>query len=386
MKKLTRILIVVIFFASWNCRKSVESPLVRLFDGTRPILKIGDDIDNPSARAYKIIDQFTIDRSGNTYVASDVEFTIDKFDPQGRFLTAVGRKGQGPGEFDGSRIPSFGVDSRGMIYTSSLQSKIVVLNPDGSLNEEYPFPPEAKSCHVGSVKIAPNDDVHLMFYDPGHEALLIRFSPGFAAYRVYHRTPARKNTALGGFLRFLPDFDFDGSGNIFVTDGFEYRLLVYNPEGELIRTLVRPFRKNKIVVADLALYSGKGQELMDFSKDPNSVKMVNGLSDQESYLPSVFGVNVLEDGFILWTSNRDSEFRFLFDIYDKDFRLIGRSAAYNWVCQNSALARKNRIYLLDMGSDDMEFKKKIGRLSPFIYPFRVFVYELAPLPYLDQTN
>lgn len=379
MKKLTKVLIVVIFFASWNCRKSIEPPLVQLFDRTRPILTIGGDIDNPNARAYKIIDQYTIDRLGNIYIASDVEFTIDKFDSQGRFLSAVGRKGQGPGEFDARRrIPSFGIDSKGMIYTSSLQSKIVVLNPDGSLNEEYPFPPEAKGCYVGTIKVAPNDDVHVMFYDPGQEVLLTRFSPGFSAYRVYHRTPARENTAIGGYLRFLPDFDFDGSGNVYVTDGFEYRLFVYSPEGELVRTLHRSFRKNKIEVADLVLYSGKGQELIDFSKDPNSVKIVNRLSDRESYLPSVFGVNVLEDGFILWTSNRDSEFRFLFDIYDKDFRLIGRSAAYNWVCQNSALVRKNRIHLLDLGSDDMEFKKKIGRLSPFEYASRVLVYEIAP--------
>jgi hypothetical protein len=378
MKKVTKVLIVVIFFAIWNCRNSVEPPLVQLFDGTRPIMTIGGDIDKPNARAYKIIDQYTIDRSGNIYIASDVEYTIDKFDPQGRFLSAVGRKGQGPGEFDGGRIPSFGVDSRGLIYTSSLKSRIVVLNPDGSLNKEYAFPPEAKSCQVGAIKVAPNDDVHVMFYEPGREALLTRFSPGFKAYRVYHRTPARMNTFLGGYLRFLPDFDFDESGNVYITDGFEYRLLVYNAEGELIRSLDRPFQKNRIVVADLVINSGNGQELADFSRDPNAVKMVNGLSDTEGYLPSVFGVNVLEDGFILWTSNRDSDFRFFFDIYDKDFRLIGRSAAYNWVCYNSALVRKNRIYLLDMGNDDTEFKKKIGRLSPSLFPFRVLVFELAP--------
>ena len=117
---------------------------------------------------------------------------------------------------------------------------------------------------------------------------------------------------------------------------------------------------------------------MDFSKDPNAVKMVNGLSERESYFPCVFGVNVLERGFILWTSNRDSELRFLFDIYDKDFRLIGRNEAYNWVCRNSALTSRNRFYLLDLGSDDMEFKKKIGRLSPFEYASRVLVYEISP--------
>jgi hypothetical protein len=380
MKRLAVAFLVVSSFASSGCRRSIEPPLVQLFDSTHPILTIGGDVDDPNARVYKLIDQFTVDRSGNVYIANDVEFTIDKFDPQGRFLSAVGRKGQGPGEFDGRRrIPSFGVDSQGLIYTSSLQSKIVVHNPDGSLNREFEFPVEAKGYYVGLIKIAPNDDIHVMFYKPGDEVVLARFSPGFKTSQIYHRAPARKNTALGGFLRFLPDLDFDRSGNVYVTDGFEYRLLVYSPAGELIRTLNKPFLKNKIAITDLALYSGKGQELIDYSIDPNAVRIIDGLSKAEGYLPSIFGVKVLVDGLILWTSNRDSDFKYLFDIYDKEFRLIGRSSEYNWVCQNSARVRENRIYLLELGSDDMEFKKKIGRLSPFDYPFRVHVYEIKTL-------
>jgi len=380
MKNLATGMFVVLSILSAGCKRGSDPVPIQLYDGTKPLMTVGGSVDDPNARAYRIIDQFTVDRSGNTFIASDVEFTIDKYDPQGRFLSAVGRKGQGPGEFDGRRrIPSFGVDSQGLIYTSSLQSKIVVLNPDGSLNGEYGFPAEAKGHYVGSIKIAPNDDVHVMFYNPGEEVVLARFSPGFKSSRIYHRSPARENTALGGFLRFLPDMDFDRSGNVYVTDGFEYRLFVYSPAGELIRTLERPFRKNKIVIADLALYTGKGQELADFSKDPNSIRMLERLPEAEANLPSVFGVNVLEDGFILWTSNRDSDLKYLFDIYDKEFRLIGRGSEYNWVCQNSAIVRSGRIYLLELGSDDMDFKRKIGRLSPFEYPFRVLVYEIRAL-------
>ena len=209
MKRLVIAFLIVSSFVLSGCRKSIEPPLAQLFDSTHPILTIGGNVDDPNARVYKIIDQFTVDRSGNIYIASDVEFTIDKFDPQGRFLSAVGRKGQGPGEFDGSRIPSFGVDSRGLIYTSLLRSKIVVLNPDGSLNGEYEFPAEVKGYYVGLIKIAPNDDIHVMFYKPGDEVVLAQFPPGFKGSQIYYRAPARKNTALGGFLLSALALDFD---------------------------------------------------------------------------------------------------------------------------------------------------------------------------------
>jgi hypothetical protein len=378
MKKPALALVMLACSVSWGCRKNVEPPLYRLFDDSRPILTVGADLEDPDARPYRIIDRFVIDRSGNIFVANDIEFSIDKYDRQGRFLSAIGRKGQGPGEFaDGRRIPSFGIDSRGLIYTSSLRSRIVVLNPDGSLNGEHEFPAEAKGYYVHLIKIAPNDDIHVMFYRPGEEIRLARISAGFTDTRIYHRGRARPGRALGEFLYFLPDFDFDRTGNALVTDGFEYRLYVYSPAGELIRTLERPAPKNKIVVADLALYSGKGEELIDFSQDPNAIRSLESLPEQDSYFPAVFGVNALDDGLILWTSNRDAVLKYFFDIYDKEFRLIGRGSAYNWVVRNSALVSEKRICLLDMGSDDMEFKKKIGRLSPFEYPSRILVYEMA---------
>jgi hypothetical protein len=364
----------------WSCRRTIEPSQVTLFDDSRPFLTIGADPEDPAARAYRIIDRFTADRSGNIFVANDVEFTIDKYDLQGRLLSAVGRKGQGPGEFEGGRrIPSFGVDSQGLIYTSSLRSKIVVLNSDGSLKGEHDFPAEANGYYVHLIKIAPNDDIHVMFYRPGEEIRLARIAAGFTAARIYHRGRARPGRALGEFLYFLPDFDFDRNGNVFVTDGFEYRLYVYSPAGKLIRTLERPASKNKIAVADLALYSGKGEELIDFSQDPNAIRDLESLSERDRNFPAVFGVNVLEGGLILWTSSRDADLKYFFDIYDKEFRLIGRGAAYNWICRNSALVSKDRLCLLEMGSDNMEFKKKIGRLSPFEYPSRILVYGMESL-------
>lgn len=40
-----------------------------------------------------------IDNSGRVYIADSQEFNINVFNPDGQFLTTIGRRGQGPGEF-----------------------------------------------------------------------------------------------------------------------------------------------------------------------------------------------------------------------------------------------------------------------------------------------
>lgn len=361
-----------------GCRKDIQPGPVQLFDAAKPILTIGGDIDNPNVRAYKWIQHYTVDYSGNIFIANDSEFTIDKYDPQGRFLSAVGRKGQGPGEFDGGSVPGFAMNSRGSIYTSSLRSKLVVLNPDGALNKEVDFPLEARGSHVGLIRIDPADNVHAVFYGPESGVLLARFSSDLMTYYIYHRAVAREGKALG-ILRFLPDLDFDRNGNVYVTDGYDFRVHIYSSEGKPVRVFEKDFRKNRIVPGDLVLFSGRGQELADFSKDPNALNILRGLSEKDSYLPSIFGINVFEDGIFVWTSNRDAEFKNVIEIYDREFRTLARSSAYNSIGRNFAVVRGERLYLPNLGSDDMVFKKKLGRLSSFDVPSTLPIYKLNNL-------
>jgi len=355
----------------------LQPGLVQLFDSAKPVLMFGGDIEDPNSRVTKSIQFYTVDYSGNVFIGNDAEFTIDKYDPQGRFLAALGHKGQGPGEFNGAALfPSFAVNSRGMVFTSTIRSKIAVLNPDGSFNREVEFPPEVKGSRVGLIRVDPDDGVHVIFYGTDKGVMLTRFSPDLKVSAVYHRAPGRPHNFLGDGLRFLPDLDFDQRGNVYVTDSYDYRVYVYSPEGKPVRTFDRPFRKNKLVIQDLVLFAGGEEEFVDFSKDPDSVKMIQGLPEKDSYVPCVFGVNVVEDGFLLWTSDRDAEFRYYVDVYDRDFRLIGRSSAYNYISRNFAVVRGDLIYLPDLGTDDMALKKKAGRLTPFNIPYRLPVYRL----------
>ena len=370
------ILLAAFWALSAGIRKDLQPGLVQLFDSAMPVLMFGGDVEDPNSRVTRSIQIYTVDYSGNVFIGNDAEFTIDKYDPQGRFLAALGHRGQGPGEFVGPVFPSFAVNSKGMVFASSARSKIVVLNPNGSFNREVEFPAAVMGSRVGLIRVDPSDNVYVIFHGSDKGVMLTRFSPDLTVFTVYHRAPGRPNTFLGNGLSFLPDLDFDRRGNVYVTDSYDYRVYVYSPEGKPVRTFDKPFRKNKLVIQDLVLFAGGEEEFVDFSKDPDSVKMIRGFPEKDSYVPCVFGVNVVKDGFLLWTSDRDAEFRYYIDVYDRDFRLIGRSSAYNFISRNFAVVRGDLIYLPDLGTDDMALKKKVGRLTPFNIPYRLPVYRL----------
>lgn len=70
------------------------------------------------------------DSYGNIYVLDSREFTIKKYDSQGKHVKNIGRFGQGPGELDYPRYLC--VSERGNIYvTELLERKVEVFNLEG---------------------------------------------------------------------------------------------------------------------------------------------------------------------------------------------------------------------------------------------------------------
>lgn len=71
-----------------------------------------------------------LDSQGNMYILDSGNHRIQKFTPDGQYITTIGNKGQGPAEFI---YPlSLDVDSRGYLYISDPgNQRVQVLKPDG---------------------------------------------------------------------------------------------------------------------------------------------------------------------------------------------------------------------------------------------------------------
>jgi hypothetical protein len=72
--------------------------------------------------------RLSIDDQGNIYAVDIGNFRIQKYDKIGKHVQSVGRKGQGPGEF---QVPGFvSFDAEGNIYTIDMRS-LKVFSPNG---------------------------------------------------------------------------------------------------------------------------------------------------------------------------------------------------------------------------------------------------------------
>lgn len=71
-----------------------------------------------------------LDSQGNMYILDSGNHRVQKFTPDGHYITTIGNKGQGPAEF--IYPSSLDVDSRGYLYISDPgNQRVQVLKPDG---------------------------------------------------------------------------------------------------------------------------------------------------------------------------------------------------------------------------------------------------------------
>jgi hypothetical protein len=375
MRALKIILIVCTIGFLILCRSQNSIPYFELTDEKSPSFIIGEgDIHDPTARLYKYITQYYVDVNENIYIENIQERAIDKYDPKGNYLLSFGKKGQGPGEFPQGILP-FAANSKGLLFTFSLRKKIMIFNPDGTYRDEVNFPEKIKHHYPAKIKIDYADRIHVLSYSIKDKTItLSRFDSDQNNYQIIHQEESRPPTALAT-QRDLPDFDFDQDGNLYITDNYDYTVFVYSPEGQLIRTFTQEFEKSRITPHDFNFLDEKGKvsELM------GADEVLKRLEGKDKFWPAVFGIDVLENDIYVWTSHQDNEGKFIIDIYDKNFNKKAKSSFYNSIRFKLAKIQNNKLYTLNIGSDDKELKNKLGIISSFDIPYKLLVYPLNPI-------
>lgn len=73
---------------------------------------------------------FNTDGDGNFYVSDSDNNRILKYNPQGKYLLTIGRKGQGPGEFQSLSVPRFDKDNN-LYIADSVNRRISFFDKNG---------------------------------------------------------------------------------------------------------------------------------------------------------------------------------------------------------------------------------------------------------------
>jgi sugar lactone lactonase YvrE len=98
--------------------------------GLELVRKIGDVDTEDEHVAFNYPSDIAVDKNGNIYILDAGNARIQKFDPDGKYLATIGRKGQGPGEFI---MPSkLDIDRDGnLVVDDTAQSRLHVIIGEG---------------------------------------------------------------------------------------------------------------------------------------------------------------------------------------------------------------------------------------------------------------
>jgi len=200
-------------------------------------LNLGNEEDENTLfyRAYGL----DVDSQGNIYVMDAGNFRIQKFNSTGEYLQTIGKKGQGPGEFD--RMQSFYVDEENKLYVSS-GMKIQIFDEQGEFLKSIPL-----TSQISDFWISPDDFIYCLVYsssEEGRERKVIKVNmegkevdeiDRFADTKVVQRKSGGQTAAFllyHNYNHSLHLVPFQNNGLIYAHSS-EYRLFHLNSAGEL---------------------------------------------------------------------------------------------------------------------------------------------------------
>ena len=215
---------------------------------------------HPAADSIGEITGVAVDPAGNVYATDRINAKIWVFDAEGRLRGSIGRKGEGPGEFDWPTGPAVGPDGR--LYVRDVE-RVSVFGPDpgtGLLSRfEASFPGPLYPDYQ-SMRATRFEESGTLLY-PGYRWLpdgtehpwVARFVDGVMADTIwmprYANAPPVAVYVESGELLLrglehvpfapLPVWDVTPEGTVISGDATSYELVETDREGKVIRRFSR---------------------------------------------------------------------------------------------------------------------------------------------------
>lgn len=257
-----------------------------------------------------------VDAIGNFYVADTGNHRVQKFDPNGEFVSVFGKFGTGSGDLN---LPNgIAIDKSGNIYvTNAGNNKLVRFGPDGDFQKEW-GQPEIEFYGPRDIEIA--DDGAIYIVDQGRSRV-VKFDPATEIFDSF----GERGVGEGQFNE--PSGIALSNELVFVTDAGNKRIQVLDLEGNFVRQwpvegweggidsypdCVFDVRTNRLYVT-----SEKTRDVLAFSPDGNKLEDEDLNGNIKLNKPA--SIDVFE------TNN--SRTLFVLDITDSKLALIPLTAA-----------------------------------------------------------
>jgi len=275
------------------------------------------------------------------------------FNQEGKFLKRIGKKGQGPGEF--SMPFGLGVDSKGNIILSDGQSRrINKYDREGNFISSFICSGMHWPPHIICIDSEDN------YFFGGFKANLQKLNFGEGMYinkyspkGKYLKSFYSRNTNQLWFLSLYPffGFDMDEEDKIYAIQMNEYKISVFDSEGNLIETLGKTpayFKK-----PDPSLRVG-------YSRFRDQSKLREKLTKLSKSWTKILLIKVIKDEYILLElemNNLIERFnkKYVLDLWSKKGKFLagGIQTDYKFLCTD----KDGYVYFL-IYTDEEEVTEK----------------------------
>jgi hypothetical protein len=311
------------------------------------------------------------DDDGNIYVTDQNRGNVKKYDSIGNFLQSIGRKGQGPGEFQDMSVARF--TSEGNIYLNDIKTqRLSFFNKEGNYLKGVKFPTRFERVTINSIGfyIARSVDNVELGKGKKWDYFYGLFDGGFNSVAEFLRLPQEADgkgkkadsvvQILANFLSetaFQPNVNYVLDKNDLIYFGYpeKYEIKMYSAEGELMKIIQRDFEPVEIRERHKDYFKNSQGELFMAKIPPNEEKSVFELVEYPKYLPAYESFVLMENGWIFVVVDSVRDGSALVDIFNKDGEYLAQfetDVPTDWLSFNNGKAYAVATI------DDYEFIKR----------------------------
>ena len=305
------------------------------------------------AESLGVLSGIAVDRSGNLYVSDRQAVRVWVFDSTGRPQRSIGRKGQGPGEFesptgpgvspagelwvrDGSSVSRFAADPvtgrltrfatrfTGPLYGDWLSDRATRFRADGSMW----FPEFNKGYRE---QPPPRTGQYLAFDSSGvrRDSIDVPYFRGAPASYARVQVSANSGRIIRGLNHVpfmpIPVWDVTTRGTVLVSDGREYLVRELDAVGRAVREFRRTVAPTRIPAAERRDSTAALRARIDSLQFPRA--QVQGVPDDvwalrlPEHYPPILAVYAGLDGRVWvrrWVPNGHQ--RTVYDVFESDGR------------------------------------------------------------------
>lgn len=332
-------------------------------------------VDESEEIIFALLEDVAVDADGNVYALDGQLSEVQEFTPDGEYIRSIGRRGEGPGEFNMPR--NLFVTPEGLVgVVQSMPGKIVLLTTEGDAAGTYPLPGDDPMMVINSAQGA-GEHVFLhtrtsLFGDDNQfitdvEKIVRLGKDGSVAATLAESKRVTDFTRLEFTEKGLIPFSaWAGSadGRTYVSDDFdEYLVRVWSPDGKLERVITREFeprvrsedeRKRRGPMIRVASGDGEMKTTLTKSETDRTVLNIFPRENGGIWVLSSRGAFDTKDGELCTLDEFDAEGRFVRQIVmrgdgdlDGDAVVIAGNRVFLLTDRGSA-----RAAMMAQGSDD----------------------------------